>query len=93
MHARQTGYAPWALVHFIETAREINSSIDLWISDYLGYRYYEELKQSPRHLRSGKIPRDYSKEGCGVSVVAFYSDDLGNVTALCADGKIRQYIG
>jgi len=91
-NVRQTGKASATLVQFVTIARELNNTIDLWVTDYLAYRYFEHLGQSPRHLRSGRIPRDYSPEGSGVGVQAFYTDELGNVTAMLKDGQIRQYI-
>lgn len=44
-----------------------------------------------RHCRKGSIPKDISKTGAGVPVVAFGTDELGNVVALCADGYTRQF--
>lgn len=46
-----------------------------------------------RHIRSGVVPADASKEANRVPVDAMYIDDLFNVVALCKDGYIRQYIG
>jgi hypothetical protein len=44
-----------------------------------------------KHIRSGKIDRQASKEGSGVAVYAYGFDSLGNVIALCKDGIVRQF--
>ncbi|MCP4526757.1 MAG: hypothetical protein GY833_12745 [Aestuariibacter sp.] len=58
-----------------------------WVSDKKLATYLKA-----RHLRGGKITKQDSKEGAGVEVHAFAFDELGNLTALCKDGHIRQYI-
>ena len=50
------------------------------------------LKCNARHNRLGRIPRDISKEGAGVKVLAFGFDELDNTIALTSDGFIKQYI-
>ena len=61
---------------------------EVWVSDRT---LAVELRV--KHLRGGKITRQDSKEGLGVEVYAFGSDELGNKCAWCKDGIIRQFIG
>jgi hypothetical protein len=50
-------------------------------------------KMKCKHLRSGKIEKGHPvKEARGVEVHGYGYDELGNIIALCKDGKIRQYI-
>lgn len=45
------------------------------------------------HSRSGKISsREPIKDARGVAIKAYGYDELGNITALCADNIIRQFI-
>ena len=45
-----------------------------------------------KHARSGRIEsRCPVKDARGVQIAAYGYDELGNVTALCADGIVRQY--
>tara|TARA_R110002012_G_C11212583_1_gene561407 strand:- start:62 stop:292 length:231 start_codon:yes stop_codon:yes gene_type:complete len=59
------------------------------------FQYVSDLKIAKKlrikHSRSGKI-QDKESEGHGLPVLAYAFDELGNVTALCHDGKIRQYL-
>ncbi len=68
-------------------AEALNGLDEKWVT---GRKLATQLKA--RHLRGGKITKRDSKEGAGVEVHAFAFDELGNLTALCKDGHIRQYI-
>jgi hypothetical protein len=57
------------------------------------YALVKASRNTIRHCRSGKLARDISKEGAGTPVAAFGYDELGHIVALCADGKVRQFLG
>jgi len=45
------------------------------------------------HVRSGAFGKDCPvKEARGVAILAWGKDELGNIVALCADRKTRQFI-
>jgi len=74
---------------FIADARD-NGISNFYVADYA---LVKKFPNRFRHNRLGAIPKDISKEGAGVKVRAFGFDEIGNVVALCADGKTRQFLG
>lgn len=60
---------------------------DLWVTDR-----QLAIALKARHLRKGKLTKEDTKEGAGIEVIAFGHDELNNITAICQDGHIRQFI-